>query len=237
MDLKNESARCYILQDENATEKLEQHHFDVSYWQGKPGYRVVEGGRGGSIKIDLNGQAAILRQYRRGGLIKRISTDRYIWLGKSRSRPWREWCLLRAATESGLPVAKPLGACLWQSGLTYRAAIITAYLENTETLAGFLSHSRLDQSLWYQLGLVIKNMQILGFRHTDLNANNLLIDQDSKIYVIDFDKGRRMKRLDNWQWSALYRLQRSLIKIDKRKSLHYREDDWQALMDGYRASS
>ncbi len=236
MDLKNESARCYILQDENATEKLERHHFDTGNWQEKPGYRVVEGGRGGSIKIDLNGQAAILRQYRRGGLIKRISKDQYIWLGKSRSRPWREWCLLRAAKDAGLPVAKPLGACVWKAGLTYRAAIITAYLENTETLADFLTHSTLDQTLWYQLGLVIKNMQTLGFRHTDLNANNLLIDQDSRIYIIDFDKGRRMKQLDNWQWSALYRLQRSLIKIDKQKSLHYREDDWQALMDGYQAS-
>lgn len=236
MGLKNEFAKCYILQRENTIEKLERRHFDASYWQDKPGYRVVEGGRGGSIKIDLNGQAAILRQYRRGGLIHKISTDCYIWLGKKRSRPWREWRLLTDASEAGLPVAKPLGACVWKRGLTYRAAIITAYLENTETLANFLVHSSLDQALWYQLGLVIKQMQTLGFRHPDLNANNLLIDQNSKIYVIDFDKGRRMKQLDNWQWSALYRLQRSLVKIDKQKSLHYREDDWQALMDGYQTS-
>ncbi len=237
MSQKNESARCYILQDENATEKFERHHFEACYWQDRPGYRVVEGGRGGSIKIDLNGQAAILRQYRRGGLINKISKDRYIWLGKNRSRPWREWRLLRAAIEAGLPVAKPLGVCVWKGGFTYRAAIITAYLENTETLADFLTHSILDQTLWYQLGSVIKKMQTLGFRHPDLNANNLLIDQESRIYVIDFDKGRRMKQLDHWQWSALYRLQRSLVKIDKQKSLHYREDDWQALMDGYQASN
>ncbi len=237
MELKNESAKCYILQDENTTEKLEQYHFDATYWQDKPGYRVVKGGRGGSVRIDINGQAAILRQYRRGGLINKISANQYIWLGKHRSRPWREWCLLRDAKEAGLPVAKPLGACIWKTALVYRAAIITAYLENTETLADFLMHSILDQTLWYQLGLLIKKMQTLGFRHTDLNANNLLIDQDSKFFIIDFDKGRRMKRLDNWQWSALYRLQRSLNKIDKRKSLRYREDDWQALMDGYQANN
>ncbi len=79
-------------------------------------------------------------------------------------------------------------------------------------------------------------MQSLGFYHADLNANNLLIDQDSKIYVIDFDKGRMMKKLDNWQWSTLYRLQRSLVKIDRLKTLNYRDDDWQALMDGYQSS-
>lgn len=237
MGRNNESARCYILQDKNAIENLERHHFDASYWQDKPGYKIVEGGRGGSVKIDLFGNAAILRQYRRGGLINKISTDCYIWLGKKRSRPWREWQLLCDASEAGLPVARPLGACVWKSGLTYRAAIITAYLENTETLADYLTHSTLDQAVWYQLGLVIKTMQVLGFRHPDLNANNLLIDLNSKIYIIDFDKGRRMKQLDNWQWSALYRLQRSLVKIDKQKSLHYRDDDWQALMDGYQTNT
>lgn len=236
MGRENESARCYLLQDENTTEKLEGRHFDADYWRDKAGFSAVEGGRGGSVKIDLNGQPAILRQYRRGGLIANISKDRYVWLGKSNSRPWREWYILREALAAGLPVAKPIGVCIWKRGLFYRAAIMTAYLEGTQTLAEYLMKSILDQKIWYQLGVIIKQMQALGFRHSDLNANNLLIDQDGQIFIIDFDKSRRMKRLDNWQWSTLYRLQRSLVKIDKQKSLHYREDDWQALMDGYQTS-
>ena len=232
----NESAACYILQSENVSENFERKHFDIDYWRDRPGYRVIDGGRGGSIKVDINGQDAILRQYRRGGIIQKITSDRYIWLGKSRTRPWREWNLLRDARSAGLPVPEPLAAFVCKTGLTYRGAIITAYLQDTQTLADYLVHSPLDQKHWYQLGLTIKKMQALGFRHTDLNANNLLIDQSSKIYVIDFDKGRRMKRLDNWQWSALYRLQRSLLKIDRQKNLHYREDDWQACMDGYQTS-
>ncbi len=236
MSQQNESARCYILQDENATDKLERQHFEADYWIDKPGFARVDGGRGGSIKIDLNGQPAILRQYKRGGLIRHISTDRYIWLGKSHSRPWVEWQLLKQASDAGLPVAKPLGACVWKSGLLYRAAIMTAFLEDTETLAERLTHSVLDQSIWYQMGSLLKKMQSLGFRHADLNANNLLIDRNSKIYIIDFDKGRLMKRLDNWQWSALYRLQRSLVKIDRQQTLNYRDDDWQVLMDGYQSS-
>lgn len=237
MDHNNDAAGCYILQNENLATKLEPGQFDNDYWRDKPGYGSVDGGRGGSIKIELGGQAAILRQYRRGGLIQKISSDRYIWLGKSRTRPWREWHLLRDARSAGLPVPEPLAAFICKSGLTYRAAIITAYIAHTQTLADYLLHSPLDHKRWYQLGLIIKKMQSLGFRHTDLNANNLLIDQSFQMYIIDFDKGRRMKRLDNWQWSALYRLQRSLLKIDRQKNLHYREDDWQALMDGYQASS
>jgi len=236
MGKKNKSARCYILQDENATEKLERQHFDADYWQDKPGFSIVDGGRGGSIKAIMNDQPVILRQYLRGGMIANLTKDKYIWLGKTRSRPWREWRLLRDAAAAGLPVAKPLGACVWKSGLFYRAAIMTVYLQGTQTLADYLAHSVLDHEHWHQLGLLIRDLQRKGFRHADLNANNLLIDQNSKFYVIDFDKGRRMNKLDNWQWSALYRLQRSLVKIDRQISLHYRDDDWQALMDGYQSS-
>lgn len=237
MGHNNESARCYILQDENAIDKLQAQHFEIDFWREKPGFETVEGGRGGSARIDLNGRSAILRQYRRGGLIQNISRDRYIWLGKTRTRPWREWRLLQEARIAGLPVPEPLAAFACRSGLSYRAAIITGYLKDTQTLADYLVQSPLDHKLWFRLGETIKKMQVLGFRHTDLNANNLLIDRDSKIYIIDFDKGRKMKGLDDWQWSALYRLQRSLVKIDKLKNLHYRDDDWQAFMDGYQASN
>ncbi len=235
MGQQNESATCYILQDESATCKLEQSHFNVDLWRDTPGFSTLDGGRGGSFRIELYGRPVVLRQYKRGGLIRHISADRYIWLGKSRSRPWREWQMLWQAREAGLPVAKPLGACVWRSGLYYRAALVTAFIEGTETLAERLSQSVLDHDVWFQLGRLLKSMQSLGFRHADLNANNLLIDHDSKIYVIDFDKGRRMKKLGNWQWSTLYRLQRSLAKIDRSKNLHYGDDDWQALMDGYQS--
>ena len=72
MDHKIESSKCYILQDENAIEKLGARHFDLDFWRDKPGFEVVEGGRGGSVRIDINGRIAILRQYRRGGFIQNI---------------------------------------------------------------------------------------------------------------------------------------------------------------------
>jgi len=45
-----------------------------------------------------------------------------------------------------------------------------------------------------------------------------------------------MKNLDNWQWSPLLRLQRSLEKISRQQKLHYRRADWQALIDGYQST-
>ena len=231
-----EFKRCYILHDEDFIGNLEPQHFDRAYWQAKSEYETVFGGRGGSIKISLNGQVAILRQYLRGGKVRSLSKDRYLWFGITRTRPWREWAIMRCAINAGMPVPRPLGICVSRSGLLYRAAIITAFLENTETLAEHLINSVLDQKSWYRLGRLLRRFHEHGFRHADLNANNLLIDQQGQFFIIDFDKARQMKKLEDWQWSTLRRLQRSLEKINRAQTLHYRSTDWQALMDGYQSN-
>jgi 3-deoxy-D-manno-octulosonic acid kinase len=229
--------KCHILHDEDAVGNLGRKHFDLAYWQVGTEYENVFGGRGGSIKINLQGKPAILRQYLRGGLMARLSTDRYLWLGRNRTRAWREWLMLRLAIEAGMPVPTPLGVCVCRDGLFYRAAIITAYINNSETLAQRITHSALENKSWHQLGLLLKQFQGHYFRHADLNANNILIDRQDRFYIIDFDKARMMKNLDDWQWSPLRRLQRSLEKIDRQKKLHYRPTDWQALIDGYQSTT
>jgi 3-deoxy-D-manno-octulosonic acid kinase len=228
--------RCCILHDEEAVGKLEQKHFDLSYWQANAEYENVIAGRGGSIKISLNGIPAVLRRYLRGGMFTRVSTDRYLWLGRNRTRAWREWAILELALEAGLPVPTPLGVCVCRDGLLYRAAIITAYIKDTETLAERITHSELGLKSWHRLGLLLQKFQQHRFRHADLNANNLLVDQQDQFYIIDFDKARVMRNLDNWQWSPLLRLQRSLEKINRQQELHYQPTDWQALIDGYQST-
>ena len=227
---------CYILHDEDAVGKLERKHFNRAYWQAKAEYENVIAGRGGSIKIYLDGNPAILRQYLRGGMFTRVSTDRYLWLGRGRTRAWREWSVLKLALEADMPVPTPLGICVCRNGLSYRAAIITAYIENSETLAERIVHRALGHETWHRLGLLLKQFQEQNFRHADLNANNILIDLQQRFYIIDFDKARIMNSLDDWQWLPLRRLQRSLEKIGRQQNIHYRSTDWQALIDGYQST-
>lgn len=236
MSEQKKEARYYILHDESAIHNLESQHFDAGYWQDKPGFSRIDGGRGGSIKILIDGQVAMLRQYLRGGMIARFLTDQYLWLGIGNTRPWREWSILKLAKEANLPVPRPLGVCVSRTGLYYRATIMTDFFEDTQTLAESLMHNTLPRDCWRQLGQLLKQFQMQGFRHADLNANNILIDQEGQFFVIDFDRARMMKSLGDWQWRPLYRLQRSLDKINRSSRLHYGDDDWQALMDGYQAS-
>ncbi len=236
MGENTKSTRCFILHDETSIHKLESYHFDANYWQDKPGFSRIDGGRGGSVKIIIDGQVAMLRQYLRGGLIARFLTDQYLWLGKRKTRPWQEWSILKSAREAALPVPKPLGICVVRTGFYYRATLMTDFFEDTETLAESLTHNSLPQGSWFQLGRLLKQFQVKGFRHADLNANNILMDHQGHFFLIDFDRGRMMTALGDWQWKPLYRLQRSLDKINRTSPLHYGDDDWQALMDGYQAT-
>jgi len=236
MEQITQIGRCYILHDEDAIGKLDRQHFDTAYWRANFKTEPVTGGRGGSIRINIRGKAAILRQYLRGGMVTRFSTNRYLWLGRSRTRAWREWSMLRLALEAGFPVPMPLGICVCRDGILYRAAIITAYIDNSETLAERIAHSALDHKSWHRLGLLLKQFQEHNFRHADLNANNILVDHRDQFFIIDFDKARLMKNLDDWQWSPLRRLQRSLAKIGRQQEIHYRSTDWQALIDGYQST-
>ena len=235
MGEKTNNVRCYILHDGTSIHKLESFHFDAEYWQDKPGFSRIDGGRGGSVKILIDGQVAMLRQYLRGGLIARFLTDQYLWLGRRKTRPWQEWSILKLAQKASLPVPKPLGMCVTRTGLYYRATLMTDFFEDTETLAESLMHNSLPRESWLQLGRLLKQFQVKGFRHADLNANNILMDNQGQFSVIDFDRAKMMARLGDWQWKPLYRLQRSLDKISRTNQLHYGDDDWQALMDGYQA--
>ena len=226
---------CLLLQQQDDGRELKREYFDAAYWQGRPGYSAISGGRGGSIRIELDGRKAVLRQYHRGGMIGKIITNQYLWLGRTMTRPWREWNILERALGAGLPVPQPIAACVCRSGLSYRAAIIISYLEDTETLTQRLQSGVLEAASWQRLGLLLKRMHAEGIRHADLNSDNILIDSRNRFSLIDFDKARVMKQVDDWQWRPLYRLQRSIEKRNRKRRLNFGEEDWQALMDGYQS--
>jgi 3-deoxy-D-manno-octulosonic acid kinase len=156
-------------------------------------------------------------------------------MGKALTRPWREWNILQRAHKAGLPVPEPIAACACRSGLWYRAALIMVYLEDTEMLTQRLERENLASAAWHDLGLLVKRMHTEGIRHADLTSDNVLIDSQNRFYLVDFDQARIMNHIDDWQWRPLYRFQRSINKRNQRQTLHYSEDDWQALMDGYQS--
>lgn len=184
-------------------------------------------GRGASQFLDIDGQQWVLRPYRRGGMAARISQDRYLWLGLERTRAFHEMRLTHQLFELGLPVPSPVAAIVVRDGPTYRAALITERLTNTEALAERLK--RASPELLREVGATIRRFHDAGLDHVDLNARNLLVSANHKIWLIDFDRCR-LRPPGPWRQRNLSRLERSLIRFFPTNA----ESFFTAIVDGYR---
>jgi 3-deoxy-D-manno-octulosonic acid kinase len=215
----------------NAAESL----FDPENWSARGELKPVAGGRGSAWFVGPADHAWVLRHYRRGGFIARLSQDRYWWLGEERVRAFAEWRLLRYLNQRGLPVPKPVAAFYQRAGMTYRCDLITQRIADTRVLSAALASGPLPESTWRAIGAAIARIHRHGADHADLNAHNILLDDNAVISVIDFDRGR-LREPGAWTARNLRRLQRSLAKISV--SLppgRFTPAAWQHLSAGYQA--
>jgi 3-deoxy-D-manno-octulosonic acid kinase len=224
----------YILYDADCIENPASFGFDANYWASRDAIIGFAEGRGTTFFVQYAGEDYVLRHYRRGGFIARLSTDQYIWTGLRRTRAWREWHLLAQLREMGLPVPQPVAVQVVQNGATYSADIMTRRISHTTTLAEELGRHALSEDTWQELGRMIRRFHSHGVWHADLNANNVLIDAENRIYLIDFDRGRLRQLAQKWQQANLDRLKRSLLKLQRKmECFYFAESDWQTLLAGY----
>lgn len=75
-------------------------------------------------------------------------------------------------------------------------------------------------------------MHDLQVNHTDLNIHNILVDNNSVVWLIDFDKCG-VKEGDSWKESNLSRLKRSFYKEKNKRDICWQESDFEQLLIGY----
>lgn len=186
--------------------------FDAAYW-GEAAQAVGSGGRGAAWFVDAPWCGMVLRRYLRGGLMAKLSHDRYVWRGEVCVRSFEEFRLLQDLHAKGLPVPQPLAAAYWRDGRGYRAAILLVRLIGVHSFG----HRVLDDAAsapWVQSGALIARFHRAGLDHPDLNAHNLLFDDAGAGWMIDFDKARlRDGSESGWRQANLARLHRSLHKL------------------------
>ncbi len=211
--------------------------FDPSYWRSRGEIEGEGRGRGTVQFIGSQGKQWVLRHYRRGGLLARVSSDRYLWSGEAAARPFAEWQLTYHLHRAGLPVPAPVAARYQQEGLTYRGDIITERVSETISLAEGLKVGALSLLNWIAIGRCIRRFHDLGVCHADLNAHNVLLGRADDVFLVDFDRGS-LRKPGLWCDANLVRLRRSLEKVTYALPPdRFTEADWHGLLDGYRESS
>lgn len=192
-------------------------------------------GRGIICLFEHADKTLVLRHYRRGGFIRHLSPDRYRWQGLDSSRPWREFNLLAELQHLQLPAPVPYACCVSRTGWTYSGALITRMIPATETLAQKLCREEVPESEWFAIGQCIRRFHDAGVFHSDLNAHNILLNSDGRVFLIDFDKsGLRTGHGRPWKFANLKRLQRSIMKCWTEADLFFfSPQSWATLKAGY----
>ncbi|OPZ10161.1 MAG: 3-deoxy-D-manno-octulosonic acid kinase [Alphaproteobacteria bacterium ADurb.BinA280] len=172
------------------------------------------GGRGAVRFFDSALGSLVLRSYRRGGLIGRWVRRHYLWLGESRTRCYREFHLLQQLAAQGLPVPHVVAAGFVRNGLGYRAELLMRAIPDSRPLAQHLAalDAESTRAIAVELGRLLARFHRQGVYHADLNAFNVMVDAQGKLWLIDFDRGELRPPDAQWQRANLQRLRRSLWK-------------------------
>lgn len=193
-------------------------------------------GRGQAHKLNWGNQAVVLRHYRRGGLMARLSRDRYWNTTVFNSRAMREFALLRLMHSWDLPTPQPVAAHFDRKGLAYTADIAVAWIAHSRNTVQYLMEAPLPSTAWEAIGHAIAQLHNAQVDHTDLNSHNVLLDAEGRAWIVDFDKCA-IRPGDDWKHDNLIRLLRSLRKEAQRcHPFHWRESDWQHLLQAYQRS-
>ncbi|MDJ0938503.1 MAG: 3-deoxy-D-manno-octulosonic acid kinase [Woeseiaceae bacterium] len=199
--------------------------------------KLGSGGRGSTYFVGNVPRQFVLRHYMRGGMIGKLVRDHYFWTGEDSTRCFAEWRMLAKMADFKLPVPRPAAARYVRSGPFYRCDIITLRLPNVRPLSEVIAGTSRPPEFWSSIGAAIQTFHEAGVYHADMNAYNLQIDDNDRLWMLDFDKGR-LRQPGPWKQQTLERLHRSLNKIASLDpAVRFGTAEWEALLEGYFSAS
>jgi 3-deoxy-D-manno-octulosonic acid kinase len=229
-----QTASSTILFDRDIFGHISDAEFIATHWpiSSPVTTGLRSSGRGNTLIVKGNQGEFVLRHFIRGGLIGRLVSDSYFWLGEEATRVFHEWRLLSKLITMNLPVPQPAAARYVRSGLIYKADLLTVLIPDVIPLSNRIA-GPCTKEFWQKLGEDIAPFHKAGVFHADLNAYNIQIDKEDKLWLLDFDRGK-LCQPGPGQQKNLVRLHRSLQKIKHLDTeLHYSEANWEQFLNGY----
>ena len=222
--------------DQNCFSDMSENYFTPEYWQAKNAILGKESGRGTTWFIKHLEHELVLRHYLRGGMMRHLSRDSYIFNGYENTRAIAEFNILHILINKKLPVPKPAAAQITKHGLVYKADLLTHKIPNARDLVQILQSPQ-TTAFYQQLGKLLAVFHQQGVFHADLNIQNILYDNQGQFWLIDFDRARLLSPQKKWQEATLSRLKRSFEKERERFGIKWSDNDWQTIIKAYQAST
>lgn len=220
-----------IWYDEVLLKEDPKQAFNPEFWQQNDKVIGSAQGRGITWFVQTDTIEAALRHYRRGGLFGKLVKDSYKFSKWENTRSYQEFQLLNTLIDAGVNVPRPIAARAVKNGLTYKADLLSEKIPNARDLVSILVEKRLSADIYKKIGQEIKKMHDAQINHTDLNIHNILIDDQDKVWVIDFDKCFQQSGHD-WKQSNLDRLKRSFEKEVFKRDIKWGKEQWEQLLVG-----
>ncbi len=226
-----------VIHDTSVLDTPTPDFFNPEYWKTSNALVGEAIGRGSAWFIDSPFGSVVLRQYLRGGWVAKFSRDKYFFSRVENSRPFREFNTLVSMVEQDLPVPRPVAALCEHHGFLSTGALITGLIPNAKTLADLLPAKQADTdrsaTFWGRIGKCIRQFHDAGVWHADLNARNIMLDDQLKVFLIDFDRARYTPGQPVDGEGNLNRLKRSLHKLWPSNDLSALQSAWVLLEAGY----
>ena len=178
--------------------------------------------RGKSALLELEGIRAMVKIYRRGGLLGKFVQ----FLSFDRQRSWRELTNYHLVQQASLLTATPIAAVSYQHRGGYYHLLITEFIEGAEDLVDWYARdpegvAQHKNQLISHLAHTVSRLHKLGIYHPDLNLKNIMVyHQEDKVELalIDFDKAYQITPFPfSLQVDNIFRLNRSAIKLHHKK--------------------
>ena len=209
-------------------------YFSAEYWQAQNAVTGKESGRGTTLFVCHQAHQLVLRHYLRGGLIRHLSHDHYLFQGMEKTRAFAEFSILAKLRAQGFAVPQPAAAQVVRHGIVYRADLLTHKIPDAQDLVQIIQTAQ-SADFYRQLGAFIAGFHQHGVFHADLNIQNILLDKQGKFWLIDFDRAKLRSPKTNWQQANLKRLRRSFEKEVLRNNIKWSETDWSVLVTAYQS--
>lgn len=169
-------------------------------------------GRGGVVRCGDR----VVRPYRRGGLLRHLVRRTYPGPGRFQ----RELAVHRALWGAGFPTVEPLG-CAWRRcGIGVEGLYLTRWAAVTPWPRCWEVPEGVDRLLQ-----AIRALAAWGVWSPDLNATNVMVDEEGRICLLDWDRAAWSCRADLvLRYQA--RLLRSLERLKAPEAIRRAVEAW-----------